>query len=144
MCVVQDLRVDKVIIERIWKVARIVNVMFIWKFKKAISCFQIEVFFFVSFFSVFPVCSLFLNRTFEQQGHINKVSDINKFVTMTSCPNQDMTPYWIFQKILKLFKLFSRSYFYLLVTCKINFASFRYFFFFTKLKLLWGVTELSV
>ena len=39
LCFVHDLRVDKVIITRIWKVARIVNVIFIRKFKKAISSF---------------------------------------------------------------------------------------------------------
>ena len=38
-CVIQGLIVDKVIVTRIWKVARIVNVMLIRKFKKALSCF---------------------------------------------------------------------------------------------------------
>ena len=41
-------------------VARIVNVMVIRKFKKAISCFQIEGFFLVIFLCVSSVLSVFL------------------------------------------------------------------------------------
>ena len=52
---VQGLRVDKVIKTRIWKVPRIVTAMFIKKIKKAISCFQIEVFFLVIFLCFFCV-----------------------------------------------------------------------------------------
>ena len=50
------LRVDKVIITKIWNVSRILNVTFLRKFKRPISRFQIEVFFlafcFLYFFSV--------------------------------------------------------------------------------------------
>ena len=40
-CVLQDLRVEKVIITKLWEIARIVNVTFVRKFKKPILCFQI-------------------------------------------------------------------------------------------------------
>ena len=63
-CVAQGLRVDKVIKTKIWKVTRIVNAMFIRKCKKAISCFQIEVFFLVIFLCVFFTLSMFLSVSF--------------------------------------------------------------------------------
>ena len=50
LCVVPDLRVDKKIIKP-WKIARIVNDMFLRKFKKLIFCFEYEVILCV--FSVF-------------------------------------------------------------------------------------------
>ena len=101
-CVVKGLRLDKVIKTKIWKVARILNFVFIRKFKKAISCFQIDFFFyFLCFFCVhfFSFALLTIIRTTKQQRtYINKASNINKVITMTLWQNQGMTPYWIFRK----------------------------------------------
>ena len=72
-CLVQGLRVDKEIITKFWKVAKIVNVMFLRNFKKSISRSQIKVFFIV-FFSVFNRCSLFFIRTFDYHQN-NKVAE---------------------------------------------------------------------
>ena len=104
------------------------------KFKKNMSCFQIEVFF-VLFFSVFLLCSLFIIHTFDYHYNNKGAEDtcqqgvkINKTINITSWRNQDKTPYWIFRKLFKSFKLFgviSQSLFPL-VTYKITFASFRY------------------
>ena len=106
------LRANKVIKTRIWKVARIMNVIFRRKFNKAMSCFQIEVFFLVFFLCVSSVLSVFclcllcffyyfsfaqltiMGTTKRQRTHIYKASsNINKVITMTSCRNQDTTPY---------------------------------------------------
>ena len=66
---------------------KIVNVMFLRKFKKPISCFQIKVFFIV-FFSVFLLCSLLFIRNFDyhqnnkvEDGSYHKASNINKIIT---------------------------------------------------------------
>ena len=83
-----------VIITRIWKIARIVNVMFIRKFKKPISCFQIEVYSLL-FFSVFLPSSLvsfalliIIRRKKKQRTHVNKAANISKIKTMKStCPD---------------------------------------------------------
>ena len=100
-CVAQCLRVDKVIKTRTWKVARIANAMFIRKFKKAISCFQIEVFFPVIFLCVSSIFYSHFSLSLEQQSgieHISNRSNINNNITMTSWRNQGMTPYWISRK----------------------------------------------
>ena len=87
------------------------NAMFTRKLKKVISCFQID-FFSLLFFSVFLQCYLCLYLCFlcffyyfpfallpvigatkRQRAHINKASNINKILTMTSWRNQYMTPY---------------------------------------------------
>ena len=97
--VVHGLRVDKVIATRIWQVARIVNAIFIRKSKKVISCFQIEVFLLVIFLcvsSVFPsFMALFtiIRTKMRLRVHINKVSNINKIITIISWRTQGMTPY---------------------------------------------------
>ena len=94
------------------------NAMFTRKLKKVISCFQID-FFSLLFFSVFLQCYLCLYLCFlcffyyfpfallpvigatkRQRAHINKASNINKILTMTSWRNQYMTPYWIFWKMI--------------------------------------------
>ena len=86
LCVVQGLRIDKVIITKFWKVARILNLLFLRKFKKPILCFQIEVFsfcFFLCFFCVqnFSFALLAIITTTKRQGtHITKVSNINKII----------------------------------------------------------------
>ena len=54
------LTVDKIIIIKIWKVARTANVMFLRKFERPISGFQSEVF----SFSLFLLCSLYFILTF--------------------------------------------------------------------------------
>ena len=72
-CVVQSLRVDKVNKTKIWKVARIVNAMFLKRFKKPISSFQIEASFLV-FFSVFIIFHSYFWLSFQHQngkGHIS-------------------------------------------------------------------------
>ena len=87
--VVQCLRFDKKIITKIWKVARIVNVMFLRKFKRPISCFQTEVFSF-PFFSLCFFCvhyfsfalSTIIRTKKLQKANINKGPNINKAITM--------------------------------------------------------------
>ena len=96
----RGLRVDKVIETRIWKFARIVNAMFIRKLKKAISCFQIEVFFLVTFLCLSSVLSASLSVFLcffyyfsfalltvigtAKRAHIIKASKISDIITMTS------------------------------------------------------------
>ena len=105
-CFVKGLRLDKVIMTKIWKVARILR----RKFKKAISCFQIEIFFyFLCFFCVhfFSFALLTIIRTTKRQRtHINKASNINKVITMRLWQNQDMTTYLIFRKKIQTFLWF--------------------------------------
>ena len=83
-CVVLVLRVDKVIIIKFCKVARIVNVMFLRKFKKPISCFQIKVFFIVFFLCLSSVFIIFHSHFWpsseQQRTHINKTSGVNKII----------------------------------------------------------------
>ena len=77
-------------------------------------------FFSSSFFPMFLLCYLclypvsfvflllFFIHTFDchwnnkaaNKAHIIKASNINNIITMTSWWNQDMTPYWIFRKII--------------------------------------------
>ena len=133
-CVVQGLWVDQVIITKIWKIARIVNVMFIENSRKICRFFKLK--FFSCYFSLCFFCVHYLSFTLltiiittkGQRTHVNKVSNINKIINITSWRNQDKTPYWIFRKLYKSFMLFgviSQSLFPL-VTYKITFASFRY------------------
>ena len=69
-----------------WKVARIVNVTFLWKFKKPISCFKLKFFslvFSLCFFCLhyFSFALLTITRTTTwQRTHINKGSNINKII----------------------------------------------------------------
>ena len=98
-CVVQGLRVDKKII-KLWKIARIMNLMFLRKFKKPISCFHNEVFSFLSFSPCFLSAYYFsfalltiIRATKWQSKHINKTSNINKVITISSWRNQDKMPY---------------------------------------------------
>ena len=99
---------DKIIITKIWKFARTVNVMFLRKFERPISGFQSEVFSLL-FFSLCSFCVhyfsfslLFIIRpgTKWQRTRINKASNINKIITMPSWRNEDKRPYWIFRKII--------------------------------------------
>ena len=61
---VRGLRVNKVIMTKFWKLARIVNVMVLRRFKKPISYFQIAIsrLFSLFFFSVSSVLIIFVRR----------------------------------------------------------------------------------
>ena len=106
-CEVQCPRVDKKIIKKICKVARVVNFMFLRKLKKkkiALSNWR----FFLSFFSLcffcvhyFSFALLTIIRTTKQQGtQISTASNINKIIFMSSWRNQDETLYWFIWKII--------------------------------------------
>ena len=108
--VVWNLRVDKVIITKFWKLTRNVDALVLRKFKKPILCFEIEIssfcsLFFLCFFHVhyflFTLLTI-IGATKQKSAHINNVPDINKITTITSWRNQDMTPYSNFRKIIEL------------------------------------------
>ena len=105
---------------KIWKVARIVNVMSLRKFKRPMSGFQIEVFCFFSlcFFCVhyFSFSLLTIIRAIKRQRtRINKASNISKIITMPSWRNHDKRLYWIFSK-----KYLMWSYLVTVYTCNIQ------------------------
>ena len=90
LCIVQGLKADKKIVAKVWKVARIVNVMFLRKFKRPISCFQIKVFFLSFIFLCFFCAHYFSFALFAiikaskwQTTHINKFWNINKIIIIT-------------------------------------------------------------
>ena len=66
---VQGPKVNNVIITKIWKVARIANIIFLGKSKRPISFFQIEVFSLL-FFCVYSVFIIFHSQYL--MTHINK------------------------------------------------------------------------
>ena len=91
-CVDQGLRVNKKII-KLWKTARVGNVMFLRKFKKPISRWS----FFLSYFSLYFFSVYYFSfalltiimRTKWQSKRINMTSNINKLITISSWQNQD-------------------------------------------------------
>ena len=88
--------IEKKII-KLWKIARIVNVIFLRNFKKPISCFEFFAFFFsLCFFSVYYFSFALLtiiSTTKWQSAHIKKTSNINKLITISSWQNKDKMPH---------------------------------------------------
>ena len=99
---------DKVIITKMWNVARIVWILYFSENSRD----RYLLFKFIFYFCFFFVFSLYLlcvhyfsyalltiiRTTKRQRTHIHTVSNDNKIVTMSSLRNHDKTLHWIFQK----------------------------------------------
>ena len=98
------------VITKFWKFPKIVNIMFLRKFKKPILPFQIAGFILVFFFVCVSPVFIFFHSHFwlslEQQsgkGHVSIRCQISvKFfvIAMILWLKQDMMPYWIYRKII--------------------------------------------
>ena len=125
--------------------------------------------FFPCYFSVFLLCYLcfylcllcfsyyfsfalliIIRTTERQRTHINKTSNINKFLTKQTWQNQDMTPYWIFRKNISIISIIWIIWSYRIarLTCGVILWQDELMlclgtFILTKLKLLFDVVEWS-